>query len=56
MDVEILGQLPTCLGEITDLALKVSGVVLALIHAHDGQSGLLEAVRLLQADLNIRVL
>ena len=47
MNVEIFGQLADCLIQVSQLALEVRGVVTGLVHAHNGQTSLLEAIALL---------
>ena len=47
MNVEIFGQLADCLIKVSQLALEVRGVVTGLVHAHNGQTSLLEAIALL---------
>ena len=47
MNVEIFGQLADRFVQVTQLALQVGRVVAGLVHAHNGQTCLLEAIALL---------
>ena len=47
MNVEIFSELARSLIQISKLALEVGRIVASLVHAHNGQTGLLEAIALL---------
>ena len=47
MNVEIFGELAHRFVQVSQLALQVGRVVASLVHAHNGQTSLLEAIALL---------